>query len=108
MSTNQVQPVEIQMETLPNDQNEPNEPKTTSDKENGDTLQVPKNGKDPSKPRKIHMPKVNIPKIKVPKIDINGISNVFNSYATKKTITTGFFNIALVRLIYFKKFLCNV
>ena len=28
--------------------------------------------------------------------DIKGITDIFNSYATRKTITAGFFNIALV------------
>ena len=29
--------------------------------------------------------------------DMKGIANVFDAYATKKTITTGFLNITLVR-----------
>lgn len=33
----------------------------------------------------------------VPKIDMKGITDVFNNYATKKTLTAGFFNIALVK-----------
>jgi hypothetical protein len=29
-------------------------------------------------------------------IDLKGLSNIFNSYATKKTYATGFFNLALI------------
>lgn len=31
-----------------------------------------------------------------PEIDLSGLTNIFNSYATKKTYATGFFNLALV------------
>ena len=34
-------------------------------------------------------------------LDLKGITDVFNSYATKKTFTTGFFNIALVINCFF-------
>ena len=30
------------------------------------------------------------------KMDLSALSNIFNSYATKKTFATGFFNLALV------------
>ena len=32
----------------------------------------------------------------IPRIEMKGITDIFNNYATKKTITAGFFNIALV------------
>ena len=32
----------------------------------------------------------------IPYVDMKGIADVFNSYATKKSLSTGFFNIALV------------
>ena len=35
----------------------------------------------------------------VTKYDMKGISDVFNNYATKKSLSTGFFNIALVSTI---------
>jgi hypothetical protein len=34
----------------------------------------------------------------IPHIELKGLTDVFNSYATKKTIATGFFNFALVSL----------
>ncbi len=69
MFNKQVQPVEINLEASP----------SNSDNENGgDKLKIKK----------------KLSKLKIPKIDINGISGIFDNYATKKTITTGFFNIA--------------
>ena len=80
MLTNQVKPVEINLETSPSNSDNEN---------NGDSLKI----------KKKHS------KLNIPKIDINGISGIFDNYATKKTITTGFFNIALVCITHYTFFI---
>jgi hypothetical protein len=42
-----------------------------------------------------HHTKFNLDAV-IPEMDLKALTNIFNSYATKKTVATGFFNLALV------------
>ncbi len=74
------------------------EPKTI----NTDNDSEPGN-KDEHKSDNLHFDdfrKIDIKNLEfIPKIELKGITDIFNNYATKKTLSTGFFNIALVIIL---------
>jgi len=92
MKRNEVEPTDLEMTPTPEPEHRSKQA-AEDDVETGKTKNSHHSHFDDFK-------KINIKNLDfIPRLELKGITDVFNNYATKKTLSTGFFNIALVSLL---------